>query len=78
MSESALRAACHEAIEVLEQWIKVAKPDQGTLGTRITINRIKKAIKEPHGPQDPACGFGPCLTVEGKEWHDPNCPSLRR
>lgn len=51
MSDQLLRKACEEAIETLEQWITLAKPDQGTLGTRMTINRIKKALGESEAVQ---------------------------
>lgn len=27
---------------------------------------------------EPSCGFGPCGIAEGKEYHDPHCPSLNR
>lgn len=41
---------------------------------------IFQAIKDlfQDNPREPACGFGPCLVVNGEEFHDPHCPSLRR
>lgn len=39
-----LRAALIDSIHILEQWIAIAKSDQGTLGTRMHINRLKKLL----------------------------------
>jgi hypothetical protein len=71
---SALRVK--ELEKALRQIDSGLTEDGWILGSAEMQQIARSALMEKGSITSPACGFGPCVIVEGEEWHDPHCPSL--